>query len=123
MARGKGGRGSGWLLWIGVAALIVLADQFSKVLVMGSFVLGESLPVTGFFNLVRVHNAGAAFSFLSDAGGWQRWFFTGLGVVAAAIMVWMYWTSLTILIGAQVGRATRDVLIDNRAREMVEGDL
>lgn len=41
----------------------------------------------------------------------------------AAIMVWMYWTSLTILIGAQVGRATRDVLIDNRAREMVEGDL
>lgn len=41
----------------------------------------------------------------------------------AAIMVWMYWTSLTILIGAQVGRATRDVLIHNRAREMVEGDL
>ncbi|MBL0897305.1 MAG: YihY/virulence factor BrkB family protein [Reyranella sp.] len=41
----------------------------------------------------------------------------------AAIMVWMYWTSLTILIGAQVGRSTRDVLIDNRAREMVEGDL
>ena len=41
----------------------------------------------------------------------------------AAIMVWMYWTSLTILIGAQVGRSTRDVLIDNRAREMVEGDI
>jgi membrane protein len=38
-------------------------------------------------------------------------------------MVWMYWTSLTILIGAQVGRSTRDVLIDNRAREMVENDL
>jgi membrane protein len=41
----------------------------------------------------------------------------------AAIMIWMYWTSLTILIGAQVGRSTRDVLIDNRSREMVEGDL
>jgi membrane protein len=41
----------------------------------------------------------------------------------AAIMVWMYWTSLTILIGAQVGRSTRDVVIDNRSREMVEGDL
>ena len=41
----------------------------------------------------------------------------------AAIMVWMYWTSLTILIGAQVGRSARDVLIDNRAREMVEGDI
>ena len=112
MARGKGGRGSGWLLWIGVAALIVLADQFSKVLVMGSFVLGESLPVTGFFNLVRVHNAGAAFSFLSDAGGWQRWFFTGLGVVAAAIMVWMlrahagqrlFCSAVSLILGGAVG--------------------
>ena len=89
MARGKGGRGSGWLLWIGLAALIVLADQFSKVLVMGSFVLGESLPVTGFFNLVRVHNAGAAFSFLAGAGGWQRWLFTALGLGAAGFIVWL----------------------------------
>ena len=112
MARGKGGRGSGWLLWIGVAALIVLADQFSKVLVMGSFVLGESLPVTGFFNLVRVHNAGAAFSFLSDAGGWQRWFFTGLGTVAAALMVWMlrahagqrlFCSAVSLILGGAVG--------------------
>ena len=112
MARGPAGRGSGWLLWIGVAALIVVADQFSKVLVMGSFVLGESLPVTGFFNLVRVHNAGAAFSFLSDAGGWQRWFFTGLGVVAAAIMVWMlrahagqrlFCSAVSLILGGAVG--------------------
>ena len=112
MARGKGGRGSGWLLWIGLAALIVLADQFSKVLVMGSFVLGESLPVTSFFNLVRVHNAGAAFSFLSDAGGWQRWFFTGLGTVAALVMVWMlrahagqrlFCAAVSLLLGGAVG--------------------
>ena len=112
MARGKGGRGSGWLLWIGVAALIVLADQFSKVLVMGSFVLGESLPVTSFFNLVRVHNAGAAFSFLSDAGGWQRWFFTGLGTVAALVMVWMlrahagqrlFCSAVSLILGGAVG--------------------
>ena len=112
MARGKGGRGSGWLLWIGLAALIVLADQFSKVLVMGSFVLGESLPVTGFFNLVRVHNAGAAFSFLSDAGGWQRWFFTGLGTVAALVMVWMlrahagqrlFCSAVSLILGGAVG--------------------
>ena len=112
MARGKGGRASGWLLWIGLAALIVVADQFSKVLVMGSFVLGESLPVTGFFNLVRVHNAGAAFSFLSDAGGWQRWFFTGLGTVAALVMVWMlrahagqrlFCAAVSLLLGGAVG--------------------
>jgi len=112
MARGKGARASGWLLWIGLAALIVVADQFSKVLVMGSFVLGESLPVTGFFNLVRVHNAGAAFSFLSDAGGWQRWFFTGLGTVAALVMVWMlrahagqrlFCAAVSLVLGGAVG--------------------
>ena len=112
MARGKGARASGWLLWIGLAALIVVADQFSKVLVMGSFVLGESLPVTGFFNLVRVHNAGAAFSFLSDAGGWQRWFFTGLGTVAALVMVWMlrahagqrlFCSAVSLILGGAVG--------------------
>ncbi len=112
MARGKGGRASGWLLWIGLAALIVVADQFSKVLVMGSFVLGESLPVTSFFNLVRVHNAGAAFSFLSDAGGWQRWFFTGLGTVAALVMVWMlrahagqrlFCSAVSLILGGAVG--------------------
>ena len=90
MAKGKGARaGSGWLLWIGIAALIAVADQFTKVLVLGSFQYGESLPITSFFNLVRVHNLGAAFSFLADAGGWQRWFFTGLGTVAALVMVWM----------------------------------
>ena len=112
MARGKGARASGWLLWIGLAALIVVADQFSKVLVMGSFVLGESLPVTSFFNLVRVHNAGAAFSFLSDAGGWQRWFFTGLGTVAALVMVWMlrahagqrlFCSAVSLVLGGAVG--------------------
>ena len=67
----------------------MIADQFTKVLVLGSFTLGEGKVVTEFFNLVRVHNAGAAFSFLAGASGWQRWFFTGLGLVAAAVIVWM----------------------------------
>ena len=90
MAKGKGTRaGSGWLMWIGIAALIVVIDQFTKVLIIGSFQYGESLPITSYFNLVRVHNLGAAFSFLSNAGGWQRWFFTALGIVAALFMVWM----------------------------------
>jgi len=94
MAKGKSARsfgrsGSGWLLWLGIATLIVVIDQFTKVLILGSFQYGESLPITAFFNLVRVHNLGAAFSFLSDAGGWQRWFFTGLGTVAALVMVWL----------------------------------
>jgi len=113
MAKGKVSRaGSGWLLWIGIAALIVVADQFTKVLVLGSFQYGESLPMTSFFNLVRVHNLGAAFSFLADAGGWQRWFFTGLGTVAALVMVWLlrahagqrlFCSAISFILGGAVG--------------------
>ena len=77
------------LLWLGLALLVVVADQISKTLVMAQFALGDSLPVTGFFNLVRAHNAGAAFSFLAGASGWQRWFFVGLGALASVFIVWM----------------------------------
>ncbi len=84
-----GSSASGMLRWLGLALLIVLADQFSKVLILGFFRLGESSPVFSFFNLVRVHNSGAAFSFLAGAGGWQRWLFTGIGLVAAIAIIWM----------------------------------
>ena len=80
---------SGLALWLGIALLIIVVDQFTKVLVLGAFQLGDSTPITSFFNLVRVHNHGAAFSFLANAGGWQRWFFTGIGVVATLFMLWM----------------------------------
>jgi len=76
-------------LWLGLAVVVLLLDQFTKVLIVSSYQLGEGFPVTGFFNIVRVHNQGAAFSFLASAGGWQRWFFTALGLVAASVMVWM----------------------------------
>ena len=66
-----------------------LLDQFSKTLIIGHFQLGDSRTVTSFFNLVRVHNTGAAFSFLAGASGWQRWFFVGLGTVASGFIVWM----------------------------------
>ncbi|MEI7464428.1 MAG: signal peptidase II [Burkholderiales bacterium] len=75
--------------WLGLALLIILSDQLSKTLIIGSFQLGDSHTVTSFFNLVRVHNAGAAFSFLANASGWQRWFFVGLGLVATIFIVWM----------------------------------
>ena len=75
--------------WLGLAAAIFLADQFTKVLILGYYQLGDSTYVTSFFNVVRVHNHGAAFSFLADAGGWQRWLFTGIGVAATAFIVWM----------------------------------
>ncbi len=80
---------SGMLTWLGLALIILLADQFTKVLIVGNYTLGDSTFVTNFFNVVRAHNTGAAFSFLAGAGGWQRWFFTGIGVVAAVFMVWM----------------------------------
>lgn len=78
---------SGLTAWLLIAAVIVLADQFTKILIIGSFQLGDVHPVTGFFNLVRAHNFGAAFSFLHGASGWQRWFFLGLGLAAAAFIV------------------------------------
>ncbi|MFM2051026.1 MAG: hypothetical protein RL682_1517 [Pseudomonadota bacterium] len=81
--------GGGMLLWLGLAFILLLADQFTKVLIVGYYHLGDSTLVTGFFNIVRVHNHGAAFSFLAGASGWQRWFFTALGVVAAVAIVWM----------------------------------
>ena len=80
---------SGMLPWLGLALLILIADQFTKVLILGYYRLGDATYVTSFFNVVRVHNAGAAFSFLANAGGWQRWFFTGIGIAAAIFIIWM----------------------------------
>jgi signal peptidase II len=82
-------RASGPWLWLGLAVLVLLADQLSKTLILGSFALGDSRTITSFFNLVRVHNTGAAFSFLAGASGWQRWFFIVLGLGSAAAIVWM----------------------------------
>ncbi|MDT7516279.1 signal peptidase II [Rhodoferax sp. TBRC 17199] len=77
------------LQWLGLAFILLLTDQFTKTLIVGYYHLGDSTYVTSFFNVVRVHNTGAAFSFLASAGGWQRWFFTALGLVAAAVIIWL----------------------------------
>lgn len=77
------------LPWLGLALLIFLADQYTKTLILGYYQLGDSTWVTSFFNVVRVHNSGAAFSFLAGASGWQRWFFTAIGLGAAIFIVWM----------------------------------
>ena len=106
-------------VWMGIAALIVLADQFTKVLIVGTYQLGEGFAVTSFFNIVRVHNEGAAFSFLAHAGGWQRWFFTGLGGVATLGMVWMlhrhpgqklFGFAIACILGGAVGNVIDRVL-------------
>jgi len=82
-------RSQSMLPWLALALIIFIADQVTKVLVMGYFRLGDSLTITSFFNLVRAHNSGAAFSFLASAAGWQRWFFTVIGIAAAIFIVWM----------------------------------
>lgn len=75
--------------WIGLSAAVIVFDQISKLAVLKSFRLGESVEMTSFFNLVLVYNTGAAFSFLAGAGGWQRWFFMVLAFAVSGWIVWM----------------------------------
>jgi signal peptidase II len=81
-------RTSLWV-WLGLALVVIVLDQITKTLIIGQFSLHESVAVTSFFNIVRAHNTGAAFSFLAGASGWQRWFFVGLGIAASVFIVWM----------------------------------
>ncbi len=73
--------------WLALSALLVAADQITKVVAVQQLALNQVVAVTPFFNLVLVYNAGAAFSFLSDAGGWQRGFFIGIALIASAWIV------------------------------------
>jgi len=75
-------------LWLSVLALVL--DQASKVIIDNAMQLYESIPVMPYFNLTYVRNTGAAFSFLSEAGGWQRWFFAALALtMSIVITVWL----------------------------------
>jgi signal peptidase II len=107
------------LPWLGLALIIFIADQFTKVLILGYYQLGDATRVTSFFNVVRVHNSGAAFSFLANAGGWQRWFFTGIGIAATLFIVWMlrahagqklFSFALSCILGGAVGNVVDRLL-------------
>jgi len=77
-------------LWLGVALAVLLVDQLTKLWIMEQFNYGASEALTGFFNLVHVHNYGAAFSFLNSEGGWQRWAFSFFALaVSVVIVVWI----------------------------------
>ncbi len=79
-----------FLGWLGLAAVVVLFDQLTKAWVVSALPLRRRIDLAPFFSLTHVHNTGAAFSFLSDAGGWQRWFFLGLALAASVvIVVWL----------------------------------
>jgi signal peptidase II len=98
----------GWL-----SALVIVLDQATKYLAETLLVMHQPVPVLPSFNLMLTYNTGAAFSFLADAGGWQRWFFLGLGVaVSIGLMVWLgrlksgeKWlaVALALILGGAVG--------------------
>jgi len=115
----------GMLRWLALAFIIVLLDQFTKVLIVGYYQYGDSTYVTNFFNVVRAHNTGAAFSFLAGAAGWQRWFFTAVGLAAAGLIVWMlrshsgqklFSFAMACILGGALGnvidRVTRGYVVD-----------
>jgi signal peptidase II len=76
--------------YLALAALLIVIDQATKWLAVGALDFGERVAVLpGFFDFTLVYNRGAAFSFLADAAGWQRWFFTAVGLAAAVFLVWL----------------------------------
>ena len=118
MGASSGGRLGLWG-WLALALAVVLLDQLSKTLVIDRFVLNETRALTPWFNLVRVHNSGAAFSFLAGASGWQRWFFVGLGTLASAFIVWMlkrhpaqklFCFALSMILGGAIGNVVDRLL-------------
>lgn len=76
--------------WTWISLLIIAVDQLSKLWIERNMVLGDSFTVLPILDIVRAHNPGAAFDFLADAGGWQRWAFSAFAViVSVALVVWL----------------------------------
>lgn len=114
-----------WQSWFGISAIIVALDLYTKHLVQKAFDYGERLTITSFFELVRFHNEGAAFSFLADAGGWQKWFFTAVSVVAVVVITYLiikyrtqklFCWGLALVLGGAIGnlydRVTLGYVVD-----------
>src|SRR5512133_372996 len=117
MARGS--TRAGWWPWLLLALAIFIVDQFTKVLILGYYRYGDSTTITSFFNIVRAHNTGAAFSFLAAASGWQRWFFTAVGIAAAIFIVWLlrshagqklFSFALALILGGAIGNVVDRLL-------------
>jgi signal peptidase II len=101
------------LKWLWLSLVVVGLDQVSKLWVVSNFRLYESIQLLPSLNLTYVHNTGAAFSFLSTAGGWQRWFFVGIALVATIVLtIWLArlksnerWmaATLSLILGGAIG--------------------
>jgi len=107
--------------WLWLSLMVVLLDQASKQLIVASFMLYENQEILPVFNLTLVYNKGAAFSFLSDQPGWQRWFLAGVAAVVTLVMIlWLRGLkqherltamALGLIIGGAVGNLIDRVLL------------
>lgn len=98
--------------WLSLSALVIALDQISKLLIINYFSIHHSLAVLSVFDLALMHNTGAAFSFLSDAGGMQRWLFTAIAVIASVSIIWvlrkhaaqiLFALALSLILGGALG--------------------
>jgi signal peptidase II len=105
--------------WLGIAAIVILLDQLTKITITKLFRYGEEMVLTSYFNLVLAYNKGAAFSFLSNENGWQRYFFTGIGIAAALYIVWLlrkhsgqrlFCWALALILGGAIGNVIDRIL-------------
>lgn len=102
----------GLMMWLGVAAIIMLLDQLSKITLERVLTVDSSKLINAYLNLVMVYNKGAAFSFLADQQGWQRYLFAGISFAASLLIIWLlrkhaeqklFCWSLTLILGGAVG--------------------
>ena len=98
--------------WLALGALVVVLDQLTKAWIIGHFAYGQTLTVFSLFNLVLAHNTGAAFSFLNDAGGIQRWLFSFIAIAASGWIIWLlrkhsaqllFAAALSMILGGALG--------------------
>jgi signal peptidase II len=109
-----------WYAWLWLSAAVIGLDQFTKQLITKAFTFGESLTITPFFNLVLAYNKGAAFSMFADAGGWQKWFFTAVAVIASVVIVYLlrkhhdekwFCLALALILGGALGNLIDRLLL------------
>ena len=98
--------------WLSLSLLVIVLDQISKFWIDGTFQYGEGIALTSFFNLVHARNTGAAFSFLANEGGWQRFFFIGIATAASILIVYLlrkhaeergFCLALSLVLGGALG--------------------